>query len=93
MSALAHTRGQCDWCRWPLSDVAEEWAGGIGHPECVAGVERAVFPDAPGPYVHRRRFHRADPLHTFLERLGRAAVKHRVDARRLNRAIEEALHG
>jgi hypothetical protein len=88
------TASLCAWCFWPLGDVAEEWNGGRGHPECVAWVESAVFPDGPGPvYVHRRRWYRYDRLDDFLYRLGRAAVRHRLDTRRLKRAVEEALHG
>jgi hypothetical protein len=82
----------CDWCFAPIGDVAEEFNGGVGHPECVAYVARIVMPHAPCPvYVHRRRWYRQDDvLLAFVERLGHAAVHHGIDVQRLERAIAEA---
>jgi hypothetical protein len=88
-----HTRGECDWCREPLGNVADEWNGGFGCPECVAQVARDVFPDGPGPYIHRRRFYRADPGVAFLERLAYEAVLLGIDTQKLATAVKRARHG
>lgn len=83
--------GRCAWCREPLGNVATELNGGIGHPRCAEWVWRVVEgPDAL-PWRPQRQWYRQDPLPGFLERLGRAAVKHGLDLRKLARAVEEAL--
>jgi hypothetical protein len=86
-----HTRGECDWCLWPLEEVAEEWNGGVGHPECIAWVESMVFgDDLPHPALPKKRFYREDDWIAFLKRLGAAAVRYGIDPHALARAVEDA---
>lgn len=83
--------GLCDWCLEPLGDRAVELNGGVGHPGCAEYVWHAIEGSDALPWRPHRQWSREDPLPGFLERLGRAAVKHGLDLRRLRRAVEEAL--
>jgi hypothetical protein len=90
MSAPHH--GRCDWCRDPLGDVADEFNGGIGHPECAAWVcEQLAGPDAM-PMLPPRRFYRdrVDPIIPFLERLGRESVRLGLDPQKIAAAVSRA---
>jgi hypothetical protein len=86
-----HADGRCCWCFEPLGDRRSDFNGGTGHPGCaryayqaLAGADAMPWPLAePGVYEQP----------AFLERLARAAVKHRLSARRLELAVKEALRG
>jgi hypothetical protein len=89
-----HTRGECDWCRWPLGNEGIAWNGGVGHAECVAWVEAIVLGDDAAPsllHVHHH-LRREDPVLDFVARLGREAARLGIDRRRLAAAIMRARH-
>jgi hypothetical protein len=83
--------GICSWCFDQLGDQRAEFNGGVGHPECARYAYTALAGDGAMPWpIPEPSIHETDG---FLERLGRAAIKHGVNRRRLERAIKEAIHG
>lgn len=85
----------CSWCFRELGDVADQFNGGVGHPECVSWIWDALSggdPDAM-PWAKPVRLYREDPFNAFLERLGKAAVRRGINPHELASAVQEACHG
>jgi hypothetical protein len=92
MSPRRRKERSCDWCFRRIGDMADEFNGGIGHPECARYAYEAVAgPDAI-PWPPARRFYRQDPIVLFLERLASEAVRAGIDPQRLATAVARTRH-
>jgi hypothetical protein len=90
MNSPPHTEGLCDWCFEPLGQGAAEFNNGVGHNACAQYAYDSVMgPDAL-PWRPERRWHRADPMLDFLQRLGCEAAKLGIDPHAFARAVERA---
>ena len=64
----------CAWCRDELGEVADEFNGAVGHPECARHAYEIIAGPDPMPWPRRRHYRDRDIV-PFLERLGGEAAR------------------